>query len=82
MLRTLSLLVALSIPLITATGCESEQCTKMRQCCAAISGEEWVGDSCGAMIENIHDPQRCSAITSAITAAGQGDKELPAVCLP
>ena len=64
-----------------AAGCEAEQCVKMRQCCAEIATQEWVGDACGAIASDLYEPQACSAVVDAIrVAAEDNDTELPQVC--
>jgi len=75
------ILVGILVGLFGTMGCEAPVCKKMRACCAELGKEEWVGDACGSLAQNVYDPQSCGAIVDAIEAAAESRKfPLPAVC--
>lgn len=66
---------------VSGTGCEADQCTKMRDCCAAISEEPWVGGACGAIAADVRNPDSCRSVLDAISIAAEDNKHpLPPVC--
>lgn len=76
-----TMLSIFAVLLVSTLGCEAPQCKQMRACCAAIEGEEWVGNACGAMVANLHEPSACQSVIHAIGASAEGRSfELPAAC--
>lgn len=75
------ILLGIVVGLFASLGCEAPVCKKMRACCAELNTEEWVGDACGSLAQNVHEPASCAAINDAIAAAAQSRKfPLPTAC--